>query len=381
MMKLNLESDCESLKSFEEKSDSFNTLDEFTETKFEDCFSKIFEQSKIIDIDSDNESIIFMNPKETISSNVINPIKNKEKENTIDQSKDKAKKQVNFNDLCSSISFQDNINILVNASSSSSDLDNFVNSCKVNSEQKKEKEIPSKEAKTEENLETNFLGKKRNLFKIDYLSTNYSVFNNGNFCEYSRQIIDEVMKNFSDNYSKNEDDSNSKPGNKRKSKKILNVQKRKENSDNIRKKIKSRFLKVLRNSVNERLKCAGSDKLFKFLPQQFIANVSKGKNKAVLNLSFKELFSTNFCEGQKIDDFNYHHNLSVINYLEANKEISEKSNFKKFKDMKFYEIYNEYLKSKEFEMEIASLKQEKETDNYIKNYIIKASDLIDFFSN
>ena len=100
-----------------------------------------------------------------------------------------------------------------------------------------------------------------------------------------------------------------------------------------------------------------------------------------MNLSFKELFSTNFCEGQKIDDFNYHHNLSVINYLEANKEISEKSNYKKFKDMKFYEIYNEYLKSKEFEMEIASLKQEKETDNYIKNYIIKASDLIDFFSN
>jgi hypothetical protein len=69
-----------------------------------------------------------MNPKETISSNVINPIKNKEKENTIDQSKDKAKKQVNFNDLCSSISFQDNISILVNSSISSSDLDNFVNS-------------------------------------------------------------------------------------------------------------------------------------------------------------------------------------------------------------------------------------------------------------
>ena len=49
--------------------------------------------------------------------------------------------------------------------------------------------------------------------------------------------------------------------------------------------------------------------------------------------------------------------------------------------MKYYKIYNEYLKSKEFEMEIASLKKEKENDKYIKDYIIKASDLIEFFSN
>ena len=49
--------------------------------------------------------------------------------------------------------------------------------------------------------------------------------------------------------------------------------------------------------------------------------------------------------------------------------------------MKFTQIFNEYLKSKEFEIEIASLKREKENEKYIKDYIIKASDLIDFFSN
>ena len=49
--------------------------------------------------------------------------------------------------------------------------------------------------------------------------------------------------------------------------------------------------------------------------------------------------------------------------------------------MTFNQIFNEYLNSKEFEFEIASLKQEKESDKYIENYIIKASDLINFFSN
>ena len=100
-----------------------------------------------------------------------------------------------------------------------------------------------------------------------------------------------------------------------------------------------------------------------------------------MNLSFQELFSKNFCEGEKENEINFNHNQLVLKYLENNKEICEKSNYNNFKNMKFYEIYNEYLKSKEFEMEITSLKNEKETDKYIKDYIIKASDLIDFFSN
>ena len=49
--------------------------------------------------------------------------------------------------------------------------------------------------------------------------------------------------------------------------------------------------------------------------------------------------------------------------------------------MKFSQIFNEYLKSKEFEMEIALLKKENESEKYIKDYIIRANDLIEFFSN
>ena len=47
--------------------------------------------------------------------------------------------------------------------------------------------------------------------------------------------------------------------------------------------------------------------------------------------------------------------------------------------MKLYEIYDEYLNSKEFKMEISKLKEQKETDKYIKKYIILAKNLIDDF--
>ena len=180
-------------------------------------------------------------------------------------------------------------------------------------------------------------------------------------------------------------DINAESGDTKKiNKKIKNVQKRKENSDNIRKKIKSRFLKVLKNTVNERLKIAGSKKFFKFLPQKFVSNITKEKNKFILDLTFKDLFSKNFFDEEKENAThieNYYHNLQVLEYLEKNNDISEKSNFNIIKNMKFRQIFNEYLKSKEFEMEIDLLKQEKESDKYIKDYIFKACDLIDFFSN
>jgi hypothetical protein len=48
--------------------------------------------------------------------------------------------------------------------------------------------------------------------------------------------------------------------------------------------------------------------------------------------------------------------------------------------MKYSELFNEYFISKEFEEEIYKLKQEKENDKYIKNYIIKSKNFINFFS-
>ena len=47
--------------------------------------------------------------------------------------------------------------------------------------------------------------------------------------------------------------------------------------------------------------------------------------------------------------------------------------------MKYFEIYEEYLKSKEFEMDIIKLKDE-EKDDYIKKYIKLVYNLNNLFS-
>ena len=165
-------------------------------------------------------------------------------------------------------------------------------------------------------------------------------------------------------------------------KELKTITKRKYYSDLIRKKIKARFYKYLKDSINEKLKLAGSIKFFGFIPQSFISNISKEYNLSFLNLTFEDFLSQNLCigkENKKSTLDKYHHNLSVLEYLKKNKEISRKSNFNNIKNMKLYEIYDEYLNSKEFKMDISRLKQQKETDKYIKKYIIRAINLIDYF--
>ena len=49
--------------------------------------------------------------------------------------------------------------------------------------------------------------------------------------------------------------------------------------------------------------------------------------------------------------------------------------------MTYFELFNEYFKSKEFEKEIAGLIKEKEKLQYIKKYIITASNFINFVLN
>ena len=220
------------------------------------------------------------------------------------------------------------------------------------------------------------LNKKRNISKKDF-----SIFNYGKYDNYSRKIINETLKEiekekinlFATNFIYS----------KQYKKRLKTIHKRKEGSDNIRKKIKRRFHKILKDIINSKLEKAGSNKYFDFLPQLFVSDISKNNNKEILNLTLEEILSLNFCVSNNKNDSTtkkYYHNLSVLEYLEKNKDISIKSNFNNIKNMKYYEIYEEYLNSKEFEMEISELKKEKENDKYIKKYIIKAISLIKYFN-
>ena len=172
-------------------------------------------------------------------------------------------------------------------------------------------------------------------------------------------------------------------------------QKRKTKPDDIRKKIKSRFLKTLKNKINENLVHAKSKLFFNYLPQCFICNVTKkGNDSSILNMTFKELMLTNFLDksmgtiylrkeerdtDMKKDKKKYENNVKTINYLEKNQKISEKARFNIIQKMTFIDLFKEYLESKEFDEDILKLKEE-EDDEYVKDYIIKAFDFIKYFS-
>ena len=211
--------------------------------------------------------------------------------------------------------------------------------------------------------EMSLIGKKRKLFNIVY-PNHFIIFNKSEIDNYIKQFIKESLKN-------------------KKSKISNNERKRKYCSDNIRKKIKTRFLKNLKNRVNEQLRLAGSKKYFNYLQMEFISNISKEINKSALDLTFKELFSKNFSSSEKYclsSLNNYKSNISVIEYLEKEKEISKKSKYDIFKDIKIYQIYEEYLGSKEFENDIYNLIR-KENYDYIKKYIQLAFNLNEYFYN
>ena len=216
----------------------------------------------------------------------------------------------------------------------------------------------------------NFLNKKRKLFKIKY-PNEFFIFNRGGENKNKRNIIDQFLQN--------EENINNIRYNKR----SHSVKTRKENADNIRKKIKSRFIKTLKELINQKLKLAGSKKFFALLPQIFVCNISKDINKIMLDKTFKELFSVNFLISQKgnIANFKkYKKNIDTLEYLEKKKDISEKSNYYCYKNLKFYQIFDEYLRSKEFENEIVNLELKGEKNDYICKYIKLACNLNNFFS-
>ena len=190
---------------------------------------------------------------------------------------------------------------------------------------------------------------------------------------------------------------------KKNEKEIIIKRKRKHKPDDIRKKIKARFLKSLKNRINEELKKANSLKYFNFLPQCFICEISKKKNKQILNMTLRQIMTTNFFEKYKKikktkkkkednnqttnnnllnrkrkndcppDIFKYNNNNEVIKYLDNNEDIQKQFNFDVIGNMTFTELFNEYLESNEFEKDIYGLIfEDKEEYFYIKEYIIRA---------
>ena len=182
------------------------------------------------------------------------------------------------------------------------------------------------------------------------------------------------------NVEKIEEEQNNNPqiiiGKKRK--------KRKYKPDDIRKKIKARFHKTLKNIINENLKQSGSKEFFDLLPQSFISNISRAKNNEVLNMKYRKILEKDFSEElkdlkqKKIDHSKFEKNMKVLKYLDDNPEISKKSGFTALSSLTYKDILREYFSSQEFINSIEKLKQ-NENKIYIQEYIEKSKKYIEFF--
>ena len=138
---------------------------------------------------------------------------------------------------------------------------------------------------------------------------------------------------------------------------IAKKKRRKEMNDNIRKKVKSKFFKSIKKKLEDRLQ---SVKIF--FAQKFIASVSK-KEKENLLMWEQNLYT--------ILEKHLRINKNIILELLKNDEIGK---------ILLKDLYNEYLNSQEFEDNIPYNKKDA-TPSYINNYINKAKDLINYFTN
>ena len=133
--------------------------------------------------------------------------------------------------------------------------------------------------------------------------------------------------------------------------------------------------------INKELNKKGINKKFEYLPQSFISNISKGETKIMLDKTLKQII-LDISYSNKVDE-KLENNLNLLKNLEE-EEIS-KDNCKINKIHKIFhtqirDLFNEYLKSEEFELSIIKLKKEGNYFDYIKSYINEADNFINFFS-
>ena len=191
------------------------------------------------------------------------------------------------------------------------------------------------------------------------------------------KLFDIIVPKNTPIFSKLENDSSTDDGIFLERKRYSIKRRRRENKDNIRKKIKRGFLNIaLINKINTIIKSNRGKLCFKRFQQHFVSDVAKKSNKVLLNMTLKEIFEKKEIYDTKELKF-YYHNLKLI----QSEEILENEELKNILNKKYCELYDEYLNSKEFmHDEINRLKNNKMEDSYIKRYIYLARNFINFIN-
>ena len=151
--------------------------------------------------------------------------------------------------------------------------------------------------------------------------------------------------------------------------------KRRENNDNIRKKIKRGFFnKGLIHKLNMILKNQNINSYFEIFQQHFVGDVTKRTNNQLMNMTLEEIFEKKELY-QESDLKSYKHNFNLVKSI----EIQENKEIKNILNKKLYLIFEEYINSKEFLIdEINRLKNKKMDNEYIKRYIYLTKHFIEF---
>jgi hypothetical protein len=154
---------------------------------------------------------------------------------------------------------------------------------------------------------------------------------------------------------------------------------RKENKDNIRRKIKRGFLNTgVIKKLNQKLKNIGSNLYFMRFPQSFVSDIYRKTNKEVVNMTLAEIFVNKEINTSKNrpDLNNYYHNLKVVN----SDEIKKNEEMQKILNMKYCDLFEDYINSDEFKIdEINRLKRKNMNEEFINRYINVSKTFIKFF--
>ena len=162
-----------------------------------------------------------------------------------------------------------------------------------------------------------------------------------------------------------------------KNKALSTKKRRRENWDNIRKKIKTIFFnKYVYTKMNNALKNKKSKLYFVKFPITFVNDIKRNTNKDIVNISLLEIMLNKELYDEK-DLNNYYHNLKVI----ENKEINENEELITILNKKYSELFEEYLNSIEFNInEMKRLKNNNMDKIYIEKYIYQSKNFIKYFA-
>ena len=221
-----------------------------------------------------------------------------------------------------------------------------------------------------------------NIFKINSNKEKEEEEDYKHYYHSSTTIENSTLKNESQkvNLFKKSDETDDKPnGNPNFRNNIRNKEKqpRYKNNDNVRRIIKRRFFNTyLKDALNKKLKKLGYKELFRYFPQKLVGEITKKKNKELMNMTLFQIIEKNDSYINK-DLINFEYNLEIIKKIKTD----EKTEVYFILNKKFSEIFEEYVNSDEFKEEIVRLNSKhKNEEFYLQRYEYLAKNFVRFYS-